>query len=346
MIGTQLAEAGLLPDSIVRAGIRSLVRGRLAEFDSQNAEEALAQAQGLRAELSAGPIALAVNSANEQHYEVAAAYFERVLGARLKYSSGLFEEGVTDLDAAEERMLGLTCRRAGIEDGMRILDLGCGWGSLSLWIAEHYPSCEVLGVSNSKSQRESILGRCHARGFDKVRVETCDINHFDPGRRFDRVVSVEMFEHVRNHALLLSRIARWLEPDGKLFVHHFAHREYGYPYTTEGDDDWMGRYFFSGGIMPSDDLLLHRQRDLVVERSWRVNGTHYQKTSEAWLVEQDRQREALLPILAGVYGAADAELWFQRWRLFFLACAELFGTRDGNEWWVTHVLMGAREARS
>jgi cyclopropane-fatty-acyl-phospholipid synthase len=251
---------------------------------------------------------------------------------------------VSDLAAADEAMLALTCQRAEMADGMRVLDLGCGWGSLSLWLAEHYPSCRVLAVSNSKPQREFILGRCARLGLDNVEVLTADVNHFAPEQRFDRVLSVEMFEHVRNHELLLARIAAWLEPDGKLFVHHFAHREYAYPYETQGDDDWMGRHFFSGGIMPSDDLLLHFQRDLVVERNWRVNGVHYQKTCEAWLARQDARREALLPILAGVYGAQEADRWFQRWRIFFLACSELFGYGEGNEWWVTHVRMAPRES--
>jgi cyclopropane-fatty-acyl-phospholipid synthase len=226
---------------------------------------------------------------------------------------------------------------------MTVLDLGCGWGSLSIWVAERYPRCRVLAVSNSKPQREFILKRCSERKLENVEVVTSDINHFDPARRFDRVISVEMFEHIRNYEWLLGRIAGWLEPGGKLFVHHFAHRERAYPYEAEGDDDWMARHFFSGGIMPSDDMLLHFQRDLVVDRKWRVNGMHYKQTAEAWLHMQDVQVDVLLPILAKVYGEGQAQLWFERWRLFFLACAELFGYRGGNEWWVTHVLMSLRE---
>jgi cyclopropane-fatty-acyl-phospholipid synthase len=342
MFGMDWVEAGRVPDALVRIGIRRLCRTRLREIVRPDCEAAAAANARFRAELDASPIALVPDLANEQHYEVAPAFFERVLGPRMKYSCGYWPEGVTDLAASEEAMLKLTCERAELADGMRVLDLGCGWGSLSLWIAEHYPACRVLAVSNSKPQREFILARCSRLGLDNVEVVTADVNEFEADGRFERVLSVEMFEHVRNHTLLLSRIARWLEPGGKLFVHHFSHREYAYPYTTDGEDDWMGRYFFSGGIMPSDDLLLHRQRDLSLERIWRVSGRHYQKTSEAWLVQQDRQRDELLPILAEVYGAADAELWFQRWRLFFLACAELFGYRDGNEWWVTHVLMTTR----
>jgi cyclopropane-fatty-acyl-phospholipid synthase len=343
MLGLDLAEAGRLPDVLIRAGVRHLLRRRLAEVRQRDCEAAEAANHAFREQLRASPIALVPELANRQHYEVAPAFFERVLGWRLKYSCGLWSDGVKDIDAAEEAMLATVCGRAQLSDGMRVLDLGCGWGSLSLWIAERYPRCRVLAVSNSKPQREFILARCAERALDNVEVVTSDINSFDPQRRFDRVISVEMFEHVRNYDLLLARIARWLDPGGKLFVHHFAHREFAYPFEAHGDDDWMGRHFFSGGIMPSDDLLLHFQHDLVVERKWRVSGIHYQKTAEAWLELQDLQRDALLPILADVYGGADAARWFERWRLFFIACAELFGYRGGNEWWVTHVRMSRPE---
>ncbi len=342
MLSMSLVESGRVPDALVRAGIRRLLRRRLRAVTQVDCEAAEEANRAFRAQLGVSPVALLPDLANQQHYEVAPAFFEHVLGPRLKYSCGLWRDGVGDLAAAEEAMLALTCDRAEIADGMRVLDLGCGWGSLSLWLAEQYPRCRVLAVSNSKSQREFILGRCAGLGLDNVDVATADINHFAPVHRFDRVVSVEMFEHVRNHELLLARIANWLEPGGKLFVHHFAHREYAYPYESEGEDDWMGRHFFTGGIMPSDDLLLHCQRDLVVERNWRVNGVHYQKTCEAWLARQDARRGALLPILSDVYAAREAERWFQRWRIFFLACSELFGYRGGNEWWVTHVRMATR----
>jgi cyclopropane-fatty-acyl-phospholipid synthase len=339
-----LAESGRVPDALVRIGIRRLLRRRLREVVQADCEAAEEANRAFRAELGVSPVALVPDLANRQHYEVTPAFFEQVLGPRLKYSCGLWREGVTDLATADEAMLALSCQRAEMADGMRVLDLGCGWGSLSLWLAEHYPGCRVLAVSNSKPQREFIVGRCAQLGLDNVEVLTADVNHFAPEQRFDRVLSIEMFEHVRNHELLLARIADWLEPDGKLFVHHFAHREYAYPYETQGEDDWMGRHFFSGGIMPSDDLLLHCQRDLVVERNWRVSGLHYQKTCEAWLARQDACRETLLPIMADVYGAQQADRWFQRWRIFFLACSELFGYDGGNEWWVTHVRMALRES--
>jgi cyclopropane-fatty-acyl-phospholipid synthase len=342
MQGIRLAEAGLVPDALVRAGIRRLLRRRLAELAPSGCEAEARAAERSRAERRRGPVAPVPELANAQHYEVSPAFFERVLGPRLKYSCALWTDGVADLAAAEEAMLRLSCRRAGVEDGMSVLDLGCGWGSLSLWLAERYPRCRVLAVSNSKPQREFILGRCARRGLGNLEVVTADVNHFEPERRFDRVISVEMFEHVRNHELLLSRIARWLAPEGALFVHHFAHRRHAYAFETEGRDDWMGRHFFSGGLMPSDDLLLHCQRDLVVERHWRVSGLHYRRTAEAWLARQDAQRGELLAILADAGGPAAARLAFRRWRLFFLACSELFGFDGGNEWWVTHVRMAHR----
>ena len=345
MFGIEVAEAGLVPDPLVRIGIRSMLRRRLREIASEDCEAAVEAASAFRESLRSSPVALVPDLANQQHYEVPPSFFEHVLGSRLKYSCGLWPEGIRSLDEAEEAMLALTCERAEVADGMRVLDLGCGWGSLSLWVAERYPECRVLAVSNSKPQREFILARSERLGLANVEVVTADVNGFAPEGRFDRVLSVEMFEHVRNHELLLSRIASWLEPGGRLFVHHFAHREVAYPYEDAGEDDWMARYFFSGGIMPSDDLLLHCQSDLLVLDRWRVNGVHYQKTSEAWLARQDARRDALLPVLADTYGTGQERLWFQRWRLFFLACAELFGYRNGNEWWVTHLLMAPRSSR-
>jgi cyclopropane-fatty-acyl-phospholipid synthase len=343
MFGLNLAETGRVPDVVIRTAIRNLLRRRLNEVKSGDCETDEDANHAFREQLRSSPIALVPELANQQHYEVAPEFFQRVLGWRMKYSCGLWTKGVRDIDAAEEAMLALVCSRAQLADGMSVLDLGCGWGSLSLWIADHYPRCRVLAVSNSKPQREFILKRCAERKIENVEVVTSDINQFDPERRFDRVISVEMFEHIRNYDWLLARIARWLEPHGKLFVHHFSHRELAYPFETQGDDDWMGRHFFSGGIMPSDDMLLHFQRDLVVDRKWRVNGNHYKHTADAWLQLQDVQIDVLLPLLAEVYGEEEAPLWFERWRLFFLACSELFGYRGGNEWWVTHVRMSLRE---
>ena len=339
MMGLSLAERGLLPDPLLRLGIRRMLRRRLLELAVGDVEATRRAHDAFLRELRRGPLALVPERANAQHYELPPAFFEQVLGKRLKYSSCLWSDGTLHLDDAEEGMLALSARRAALEDGMSVLDLGCGWGSFALWLAERHPRSRVLAVSNSKAQREFILGRCARLGLGNVEVMTADVNVFEPGRRFDRVVSVEMFEHVRNHPLLLSRIASWLEPGGRLFVHHFAHREHAYPYEERGDDDWMTRHFFEGGIMPSDDLLLRCQDDLVVESHWRVSGLHYHKTCEAWLAAQDAARGAILEILAQGYGREGAALAFRRWRLFFLACSELFGYRGGNEWFVTHVRM-------
>jgi cyclopropane-fatty-acyl-phospholipid synthase len=337
VIGIELAEAGWLPDTLIRAGIRRSLRDRLAEIAEPGCEQAQRDREAFLAEARRGPIALVPELANDQHYEVPAAFYELVLGHHRKYSSALWPEGTVDLDHAEAQMLDLTCRRAELVDGMDVLDLGCGWGSLSLWIAEEFPASRVMAVSNSKSQREHIQRECDRRVLDNVEVRTADINGFDPGRSFDRVVSVEMFEHVRNHERLLGRIAGWLRPEGRLFVHHFAHRTATYPYEDRGDDDWMARHFFSGGMMPADDHLLRFQQDLIVDAHWHVSGQHYQKTSEAWLLNLDEARERVMPILRETYGASEAERWFHRWRIFFLACAELFGAHGGDEWWVTHL---------
>lgn len=340
----QLVETGRVPDALVRLGIRRRLAKKLEQLPLRDVEALDLAEQRWLSQWWSGPIALVPELANEQHYEVEPAFFEQVLGPRMKYSCALFDEGVSSLEEAEERMLALTCQRAGVRDGMRVLDLGCGWGSLTLWIAARYPSARVVGVSNSKDQREFILGRAASLGLHNVEVVTEDVNRFEAEGPFDRVLSVEMVEHVRNHPLLLSRIARWLSPDGRLFLHHFSHRETLYPYEAEGEGDWMARHFFSGGIMPSDDYFLRCQQDLVVARRWRVDGTHYQKTCEAWLARLDARRSEVLAALARTYGEEHAGLWLVRWRLFLLACAELFGYRGGLEWRVTHVLMQKRPA--
>jgi cyclopropane-fatty-acyl-phospholipid synthase len=336
-----LAEQGLVPDAIVRFGIRRMLAERLRELAALGPADAVVRAFAEQCRKS--PIALVPELANAQHYEVPAAFFETVLGPHRKYSCALFEDG-DDLAGAEQRMLALTAERAGVEDGMAILDLGCGWGSFSLWAAERFPNARVVGVSNSASQRRSILERAEARGLYNLTITTADVNRFEAQGRFDRVVSVEMFEHVRNHEELLARIAQWLAPDGRLFVHHFCHRKHAYPYVDRGPGDWMARHFFSGGMMPSENWLSHFPHDLAVERLWRVPGTHYARTSEAWLANLDARRDAVLAILADTYGRGEAKRWLHRWRLFFLACAELFACENGTQWYVVHQLLAPRGA--
>jgi cyclopropane-fatty-acyl-phospholipid synthase len=341
-IGLALAEAGWLPDPLIRVGIRSMLRERLRELDRLSPGDPATGLAGLRD----GPVALLPELANRQHYEVDPELFRLVLGPHLKYSCGYWPRGVERLDAAEAAMLALSTERAEIEDGMRVLDLGCGWGSLSLWLAARYPRARVLGVSNSKRQRDFIVQRARRRGLANLEVETADANVFEPDGRFDRVVSVEMFEHMRNWRALLARIERWLAPGGKLFVHVFCHRAASYAYEDRGPSDWMARHFFSGGMMPSQELLPRLAGGLALESHWRVSGEHYRRTCEAWLARLDRQRAAVRPALERSYGAADAELWLRRWRLFFLACAELFGYRSGEEWFVSHYRLARKQDRS
>jgi len=337
------ADAGRLPDACVRFGMRRLIAARAAALAALSPEESAEALRMFLDDCAAARIAELPEQANEQHYEVPPELFVAALGPRLKYSCCLWDAGVGDLAAAEERALEVTCARAGLADGQEILELGCGWGSLSLWMAERYPRSTITSVSNSRSQRDFIERRAAERGLRNLTVRTCDVNQLDfaADRRFDRVVSVEMLEHLRNHAELLRRIAGWLGPGGKLFVHIFCHRSQPYLFEDHGPQDWMSRHFFSGGMMPSDALLTHCQRDLGLERQWRWNGQHYARTCEAWLRNFDAAAVRLTPALQAAYGSA-AELWRQRWRMFFMACAELFAFRGGTEWWVAHYLFEPR----
>ena len=331
-----LAERGWLPDAAIRLGIRRLCAQRLRECLAGGAAAQQARHQRMLGALGRMPLALHTEAANAQHYEVPAAFFEHCLGPQLKYSACLFEQPQASLAEAEEAMLALYAVRAGLEDGMDILELGCGWGSLTLWMAQRYPRARITAVSNSASQRAWIEARCRERGLHNVRVVTCDVNALElPPAAFDRCVSVEMFEHMRNYATLLGRICSWLRPGGKLFVHIFCHRTLAYPFETAGQDNWMGRHFFTGGLMPAADTLLWFQDALRIQDRWLVDGSHYQRTADHWLANQDANRDTVMPILRQAYGDA-AGLWWQRWRMFWMSCAELFGYDHGREWMVAH----------
>jgi cyclopropane-fatty-acyl-phospholipid synthase len=338
-----LAERRVLPDPVVRAGMRRLLGQRLRHERRKDNHRDGPNTQAFADEMRSEPVAVATDHANEQHYELPSEFFAAVLGPYLKYSSCFWSDDTRDLADAEAQMLELTCKRAGLEDGMDVLDLGCGWGSFSMWVVRHYPRCRVLAVSNSRTQAEFIRARCQSEALDRLEVVTADMNDFGTDRKFDRVVSVEMFEHIRNWARLFERVAGWLGPDGAFFQHVFCHQRYAYLYSDEGAGDWMARHFFTGGIMPSQDLPLRYDDHLEVVDQWRVNGLHYSLTLEAWLAEMDRNRELLLPVFARTYGD-NSERWFARWRMFFMACSELFRYRGGAEWFVAHTLMRPRGA--
>ena len=337
-----LAESGFLPDSLIRQGIRWLNKNRLSEELSFPVEKQGERFHALIDNLRQSPIALDVEIANEQHYELPASFFTQVLGKHLKYSSGYWDVGAINLDDAEEDMLGLYAQRAGLEDGQKVLDLGCGWGSFSLWAAEKFPQSEFTAVSNSRFQRDYILQVAGERNINNISVLTEDINNLKLDPKYDRIISIEMFEHLRNYSALLGRIENWLMPDGKLFLHIFCHKEVSYVFDSEGESNWMGRYFFTSGLMPALDTLLYFQEDLVIEQRWKVSGENYAKTAKAWLENLDRRRPEVLATLSNFYGVDEAKIWLQRWRIFFMACEELFGFKDGSEWMVGHYLFTKR----
>lgn len=335
MFYEKLLEKNKIPDFLIRMGIRILLKQRLNE---EKEKFSPAYTSALVDELKGSPIAIETEAANEQHYEVPTEFYKYCLGKHLKYSSGYWEDGVTDIDTSEHDMLELTCQRAELVNGQEVLELGCGWGSLSLFMSAKYPQSNFTVVSNSRTQKEYIDEQARNRGIQNLTVITCDINKFSIDKKFDRVVSVEMFEHLRNYHLLFERIASWLKDDGKMFVHIFTHKKYAYKFEVKDETDWMSKYFFTGGIMPSNDLFSHFNEHLRIMQLWEVSGIHYHKTSEAWLKNMDSNRARIMPLFEKTYGKENALKWWVYWRIFYMACAELWGYRDGKEWMVCHYL--------
>ncbi len=336
----ELSEQGHMPDALIRAGIRHLLKNRLEEIQVADCEASATLQQDFIAEMRTAPIALLPERANEQHYELPSAFFRHSLGPQLKYSCGYWGTDalpLNDLGAAEDAALALTALHADLHDGQHILELGCGWGSLTLYMAAHFPHSRITAVSNSHSQRQHLEEAAASRGLRNIHVITADMNDFQPDGQYDRVVSVEMFEHMRNYQQLFGRVADWLRPDGKFFMHIFVHRQTPYAFVSQSQDDWMSDLFFSGGMMPSDALPLHFQQDLQLQQQWRWDGRHYEKTANAWLENMDANADIIMELMQETYGA-DAQRWFNRWRIFFMSCAELFGYHQGQEWWVSHYL--------
>ena len=333
-----LAEKGFLPDLLIRLGIKRLCGQRLSETNTLGLEELENSHQQWIDLLTESPVAIVPEKANEQHYEVPPQFFELVLGANLKYSSGYWSKEVFSLDESELEMLKITCERAGLVDGQDILELGCGWGSLTCFMAQKFPNSKITAVSNSKDQRNFIQQKNDKLNLQNIKVVTADMNDFSTDEKFDRVISIEMFEHMRNYDELLKRIDGWLKQNGKLFVHIFSHKEVAYPFEDKGDGDWMAREFFSGGQMPSHRLLMSFPDRMKIEKDWRVSGTHYEKTSLAWLHKMDTNKIEVLELFKTTYGEKDASAWFQRWRIFFMSCEVLFGFNEGSEWGVSHYL--------
>jgi len=329
-------EQGYIPDSIIRKGIQRLLKVRLKEIYVDNAEELTKLKNLFIDNMRKAPIALVPDKANEQHYEVPAKFYDLVLGNNNKYSCCYWDEDTESLSKAEENSLALSCSHAQFYNGQKILELGCGWGSLTLWMAQNYPQSNITAVSNSKSQRQHIEVRAQSLGLTNIKVITSDINDFNIDKKFDRVVSIEMFEHMRNWELLFSNVSNWLNDDGKFFMHVFTNRHAAYAFEVKDSSDWMSEHFFTGGMMPSDDLPLYFQQHLAIEKTWAWDGNHYAKTSNAWLQNMDDNKAEIIRLIKDAYGEDNVQTWWMRWRLFFMACAELFAFDHGQQWHVMH----------
>jgi cyclopropane-fatty-acyl-phospholipid synthase len=339
MNAINFAENGFLPYWLLRFGIRQRVSRKLSIESSKSADQRDAFIETLRS----SAVAIDTDKANDQHYEVPTDFYRLALGNRLKYSSCYWPDGCETLDEAEDAALEQVGERAKLIDGQDVLDLGCGWGSFTLWAAARFPNSNFLSVSNSYSQAKHIREQAVLRNLNNVEVVTNDINDFSPGRQFDRIVSVEMLEHVRNYEEIFARISSWMKEDAHLFIHVFSHRKYAYAFDADNPREWMAREFFTGGLMPSHDLLPSFDRHLRQDESWILDGTHYEKTANAWLENMNRNEEAVKELFNQSYGEDNSEQWMWRWRLFFLACAELFGYKGGSEWGVSHYRFSKRK---
>ena len=333
-----LSEKGLVPDIFIRIGIRHLLSKRIEDLISDDQHRNVTNKNKFIQDMDASPIALVPDLANEQHYEIPAEFYDLCLGNNKKYSSCFWDKNVNNLDDAEDASLRLTAEHANLEDGLDILELGCGWGSLSLWMASHFPKASITSVSNSSSQKAYIDNEAKKRDIKNLEVITCDMNDFSTDKKYDRVVSVEMIEHMRNHRMLFSNIKSWLKPGGNFMMHIFVHKSQPYLFEVKDDDDWMSKYFFSGGMMPSDDLPSFFQDNLTLKNKWQWSGEHYEKTANAWLENIDKNHTKALTVLEKIYGKDVSVKWFNRWRIFFMACAELWGYKGGQEWFVSHYL--------
>ncbi len=335
-------EKNMVPDYLIRIGIRKLLKERLLQEKKATVELQQAHLMKLIEDLKNSPIAINTIEANEQHYEVPTKFYQYCLGKNLKYSSGYWKDGVNDLDTSEDDMLEITCIRAEIKDGQDVLELGCGWGSLSLYMAKKYPNSKFTVVSNSRTQKLHIDEKAKQRGINNLVVITVNINDFTIDKTFDRVVSVEMFEHMRNYQKLMHKVSTCLKADGKLFVHIFTHKDFAYKFEVIDETDWMSKYFFTGGIMPSDDLLLYFNEHMSIKQHWHISGMHYSKTSEAWLRNMDKHKNEIMPLFEETYGKDQAIKWWVYWRIFFMACAELWSYNNGDEWIVSHYLFSKK----
>lgn len=336
-----LVEKNRVPDFIIRKNIRKLLTQRLQDENKGSTEAQQAHLMQLIEELKNSAIAVETKKTNAPPDELPVEFYQFCLGRHLKYSCGYWEPDVTDLDTSERDMLQLTCIRADLHDGQDVLELGCGWGALSLYMAVNFPKSRFTAVSNSEPQKKYIDEQIIKRGITNLTTITADIAMFTVDQTFDRVISVEMFEHMRNYQKLLKKISVFLKTQGKLFVHIFSHKEFAYKFERN-ESDWMSKYFFAGGTMPSDHLLLYFNDHVAIEKHWHVNGTHYRKTAEAWLQNMDKHKKEIIPIFEQTYGSEKALKWWVYWRIFYMTCAELWGYNNGAEWMVSHYLFNKK----